>query len=101
MDVNKLRAELEEQLAKNPHEDAPDGFRDRFEAAVADDGPKDEVEAQLRRIRDEAEAAARAVHADAPAPKPPGLSAPRFAQRSGIALAAAAAAAIAGFFYFR
>jgi hypothetical protein len=65
MDVEGLKVELEEQLKKNPHKDAPDGFRDRFDTVAeqyqaADDVvPKDVLEAQLRHIRDEAEAAAK------------------------------------------
>jgi hypothetical protein len=64
MDVEGLKVELEEQLRKNPHKDAPDGFRDRFDTvaeqyqAADDEVPKDVLEAQLRHIRDEAEAAA-------------------------------------------
>ena len=62
MDVDSLRKELEEHLKKNPDESAPSGFRDRFESVLeqmaADDGIEDsEWEAQLQRIRDEAEAA--------------------------------------------
>ena len=62
MDVDALRKELEEHLEKNPDQDAPSGFRDRFESALeqmdADDGISDEQrEAELQRIRDEAKAA--------------------------------------------
>jgi len=66
MDVETLRAELEKHLEKNPHEDAPGGFRDRFEAAAellqAGDTeiPKSELEENLQQICDEAEAAAKA-----------------------------------------
>jgi hypothetical protein len=82
MDVDGLRNELEELLKKNPDENAPQGFRDRFEAAVAmmsvegDGIPVQAQEAELQRIRDEAEAAAAAAGgaragrgAPAPAPK--------------------------------
>ena len=62
MDVDALRKELEEHLKKNPDGSAPSGFRDRFESVLeqmaADDGiTDDEREAELQRIRDEAEAA--------------------------------------------
>ena len=63
MDVDTLRAELEEHLAKNPDDLAPGGFRDRFETLVeqykANDGDptKAEIEAALQQIRSEAEAA--------------------------------------------
>ncbi|HEY5721383.1 MAG TPA: hypothetical protein VIT45_03585 [Allosphingosinicella sp.] len=64
MDVDALRKELEEHLKKNPDEHAPSGFRDRFESVLeqlgGDDGIPDEAwVAQLHRIRDEAEAAAK------------------------------------------
>jgi hypothetical protein len=70
MDVDSLRAELEQQLDKNPDEDAPGGFRDRFDivadryAAGDGDVPKEALEAQLQQIRNEAEAAWRACQAD-------------------------------------
>ena len=57
MDIPGLKAELEEQLKRISHADAPGGFRDRFEQAVehheAEHDPEDksELEAQLRRIR--------------------------------------------------
>jgi len=79
MDVAGLRHELEQHLGKNPHEDAPDGFRDRFDAVVdemesgSDHVPREMREAQLRRICDEAEAAAAAGRTEAdsaPAPEP-------------------------------
>lgn len=70
MDVDSLRIELEKHLEKNPHKDAPDGFRDRFDVVAeqyrADDRnvPKSGLEALLRRITDEAEAAVNAHAAD-------------------------------------
>ena len=69
MDVDALRKELEEHLGKNPDENAPSGFRDRFESVLeqmrADDGVPDEAwNAQLQRIRDEAEAAAKCASDD-------------------------------------
>ena len=69
MDVGTLRAELEKHLEKNPHEDAPGGFRDRFEAAAellqAGDTeiPKSALEEELQQIHDEAAAAAKAGEA--------------------------------------
>lgn len=72
MDVDGLRSELERHLEKNPHEDAPGGFRDRFDVVVeqyqADDGdvPKSALETLLRQIADEAEAAVNAHAADPP-----------------------------------
>ena len=75
MDVESLRAEMEEHLKNNPDKDAPGGFRDRF-AYVAEqhasddcDFPKPVLEAQLMQIRVEAEAAVKAARADS-APKP-------------------------------
>ena len=77
MDVGTLRDELEEQLKNNPDEHAPSGFRDRFEATVegmeaADDAEtKAALEAQLRQIRAEAEAAVKcACGEDEQAPAP-------------------------------
>lgn len=72
MDVDGLRIELEKHLEKNPHEDAPSGFRDRFDVVAeqyrADDGdvPKLGLEALLRQIADEAQAAVNAHAADPP-----------------------------------
>jgi hypothetical protein len=73
MDVDGLRKELEEHLAKNPDPSAPSGFRDRFDSAVeqmaGNDGIPDSAwEAQLQRIRDEAEAAHQCLgdHIDLP-----------------------------------
>ncbi|HYI64856.1 MAG TPA: hypothetical protein VEW71_08235 [Allosphingosinicella sp.] len=73
MDVDGLRIELESHLEKNPHKEAPGGFRDRFDVVVeqyrADDGdvPKSGLETLLRQIAHEAEAAVNA-HAADPAP---------------------------------
>jgi len=136
MDVDSLKAELEEHLKKNPHPDAPDGFRDRFDAFVEqhaaeadeDDFSKAELEEQLKRIRDEAEAAWNAAGADpggapkvdapsapAPAPRVGAPSAPAadgggggdaagaspgFLQQYGIALVAALIVLVIGYFYF-
>lgn len=81
MDVDGLRIELERHLKGNPHEDAPSGFRDRFDVVVeqyrADDGevPKSALEALLRQIANEAEAAVKAHAADPPplvGARPPG-----------------------------
>jgi cobalamin biosynthesis Mg chelatase CobN len=64
MDVDSLRNELENHLKRNPDEHAPSGFRDRFAAtiedleAAEDDESKAELEAALKQIRAEAEAAA-------------------------------------------
>lgn len=76
MDVDSLRAELENHLANNPDEHAPHGFRDRFDSfaeqylAADDDSPKAALEQELQQIRDEAEAAAKAAgEAGAPAPR--------------------------------
>ena len=73
MDVDALRKELEEHLAKNPDTSAPSGFRDRFDSALeqmaGNDGIPDSAwEAQLQRIRDEAEAAHKCLgdHIDLP-----------------------------------
>jgi len=63
MDVDSLKAELEEHLAKNPDEHAPHGFRDRFNIVVEQyqaaesDVPKAVLETQLQQIRADAEAA--------------------------------------------
>jgi hypothetical protein len=75
MDVDGLRKELEEHLKANPDENAPSGFRDRFESALeqmaSDDGIPDEIwEAQLQRIRNEAEAAAKSACDDGDPPPP-------------------------------
>ena len=128
MDIASLRNELEEQLKRNPHPEAPDGFRDRFEQAVehhaaeTDADDKTELEAQLHRIRDEAEAAANAACADgrdAPdLPRPPDPivddpiprgpdddvdPAPRRPSRTriGLVLGAVAAAAATAFYFYR
>ena len=64
MDVEALKNELEQHLAKNTDEHAPHGFRDRFGIlaeqyqAEGEDGPKAAIEAELQQIRAEAEAAA-------------------------------------------
>ena len=66
MDIAGLRRELEEQLERNPHRQAPDGFRSRFDhmaedyEAAEDEEARSRLEAQLRQVRDEAEAAANA-----------------------------------------
>lgn len=77
MDVDGLRKELEEHLAKNPDANAPSGFRDRFDSALeqmaGEDGiPDSKWEAQLQRIRDEAEAAHNCLgdHIDLPDDEP-------------------------------
>ena len=82
MDIDSLRAELEQHLAKNPDPDAPEGFRARFETLVQqyqaadDDVPKPQMEGMLQQIRDEAEAAwccvehGREEHAPPKAPDP-------------------------------
>ena len=67
VDVANLKSDMEQHLEKNPDENAPEGFRDRFEAAVAElesaenDEERDACHAQLRQIRKEAEAAAKAA----------------------------------------
>ena len=76
MDIDGLRNELEELLKMNPDQDAPQGFRDRFEAAVTrksvegDGIPVESQEAELQQIRDEAEAAAKAAGEGRATPKP-------------------------------
>jgi hypothetical protein len=77
MDVDALRAELEKHLANNPDEEAPHGFRDRFDALLeqyqaAEGGSvhKAVLEQQLQQVRAEAEAAVRA------AASPPAEAAP-------------------------
>lgn len=97
MDIPGLKAELEEHLKRLSHADAPGGFRDRFEQAVehhqAEHDPEDksELEAQLHRIRDEAEAAANAA-------SPGG----RVVRKGRLSLAVGAiGAAAAAVFYFR
>jgi hypothetical protein len=79
MDVDSLKAELEKHLAKNPDENAPHGFRDRFNTLVeqyqAEGGsiPKATLEQELQQIRNEAEAAANAAGTESagdPAPAP-------------------------------
>lgn len=78
MDVDSLRAELEQHLDRNAHPDAPDGFRDRFDhvaeqiGAGEGDSPKSVLEGQLQQIRNEAEAAANAGDAKPPAKPPAG-----------------------------
>jgi hypothetical protein len=78
MDVDSLKAELEEHLAKNPDEHAPHGFRDRFDSIAEQykcegcEVPKAVWEGELQRVRDDAEAAWRAADgsgADAPPPR--------------------------------
>lgn len=122
MDVDALRKELEEHLGKNPDDNAPSGFRDRFETVLeqkrADDGVPDEVwDAQLRRIRDEAEVAAKCASDDqdgTPGKEVPiegpggGGSTPAqdqasagFLQRFGLPLGVAAIALAAAYFALR
>jgi hypothetical protein len=121
MDIPGLKAELEQHLKRNPHPDAAAGFRDRFEQAVehyqaeteAED--KSQLEEQLKRIRDEAEAAANAAVADEGGPaagdeapsgeESPGDEAPAAGRgpgrgRIGVILAALAAAAAAAFYFY-
>jgi hypothetical protein len=129
MDIASLKAELEQHLKGNPHKDAPDGFRDRFEQLVelykveTDAGDKSEMEGHLYRIRDEAEAATKAAGSGGrdspgtqpPPPKAPGTQAPRpevprpgtpgpwlalGKGRAGVLLAAVAAAAAAAFYFY-
>ncbi len=70
MDVESLRSELERHLADNPHKDAPDGFRDRFNEVARQHASGDGDlapsvhEAQLQQICKEAEAAAAAGRHD-------------------------------------
>ncbi len=70
MDVDSLKNELEEHLKRNPDEHAPSGFRDRFAATLEDieaagsDEEKKELEAELQRIRTEAECAANCACGD-------------------------------------
>jgi len=69
MDLESLKAEMEEHLKHNPDADAPQGFRDRFDTVVEElksgdnDFEESELHAQLQQIRDEAEAAACAHEA--------------------------------------
>ena len=130
MDIDGLRTELEKHLKNNPHPDAPDGFRDRFEqfvemhAAETDATDKSELETQLVRIRDEAAAACKAgdsggrdsdAGGDSPTDQPAGLDEPRAEVprpglprpglaltrgRLGIILGAVAAAAAAAFYFY-
>ena len=79
MDVASLRRELEEHLKRHPHEQAPGGFRDRFEhwAEVyereEDEDARAELAELLRKVPAEAEAAAKAGSAEAqqPVDEPP------------------------------
>lgn len=70
MVVERLRSELEQHLSDNPDEDAPNGFRDRFNEAARRHAsghgglPPSVHEAQLQQIRKEAEAAANAARHD-------------------------------------
>jgi hypothetical protein len=128
MDVDSLKAELEEHLAKNPDEHAPGGFRDRFDLLVeqyqADDGdvPKSVLEAELQQIRSEAEAAwsccatphaeeapPRAEAVEIPADPGGPISAPADdvdppasgLMRYGLALVAALVILAAAYYFFR
>jgi hypothetical protein len=91
MDVDSLKAELEEHLAKNPDEHAPHGFRDRFDSLAEQykiEGckvPKSVWEGELQRVRDDAEAAWKAAEgsgagaaprAEAPTPRADAVEAP-------------------------
>jgi hypothetical protein len=92
MDIAGLRRELEEHLKHHPHEQAPEGFRDRFDhwaeayEAEQDEANKAELEELLRRVPAEAEAAAKcgieepdesgAEPAAEAAPRPPAGPAP-------------------------
>jgi cell division septation protein DedD len=130
MDVDSLRAELEAQVAKIPHQDAPDGFRDRFDHVAEclksgeGDCPQSALEAQLQQIRDEAEAAAKAGAAEAaggeedraapmsapqsapksapaPAPRQEPEPEPASFQRYGIAAGIVVVLLVAAYFYLR
>ena len=69
MVVASLRSELEQHLQRNPHPQAPEGFRDRFDQLVehyeaeSDPAERSAIEADMRRVRNEAEAAANAARA--------------------------------------
>lgn len=71
MDIAKLRNRLEEHLKSNPHNEAPEGFRDRFEHWVAEYEAEESGEMKarlaelLQSVPDEAEAASKAGEADA------------------------------------
>jgi hypothetical protein len=102
MDVDSLRAELEEHLKKNTDEHAPHGFRDRFDTLAVelgeagDAGSKSALEAQLHQVRVEAEAAAKCCeggHAADTPEHPPGAAAPEAAPAAIAPEPAAAAAA--------
>lgn len=75
MDVDSLKNELEGHLKRNPDENAPSGFRDRFAAtiedieAAEDEESKAELQAALQQIRAEAEAAANCACDPAEVPK--------------------------------
>jgi hypothetical protein len=78
MDVDSLKAELEEHLAKNPDDQAPDGFRDRFnvlleqyQANDGEHGTKAVIETELQQIRAEAEAAWRCCESPRAEEAPP------------------------------
>ena len=66
MVVASLRTEMEQHLERNPHPLAPGGFRDRFDQLVenheaeTDPEKRATIEAQMRQVRNEAEAAANA-----------------------------------------
>ena len=120
MDVAAIRNELEQHLENNPHPQAPSGFRDRFDAVVAemesgdDDFPRSVLEAQLQQIRDEAKAAAAAAQADegpasdtsrngaAPdASDDAGMSGQSTLQRLGVPIAIILVILAAGYFLLR
>jgi hypothetical protein len=124
MDIPGLKAELEEHLKRNPHPEAPEGFRDRFEQAAehyqaeTDADDKAQLATLLQRIPKEAEAAANAACAsdepDLPEPREPIVGDPlpsgpdgdprpdgrRSRTRIGVIVGALAAAAAAAFYFY-
>ena len=82
MDVEALRNELEQHLAKNPDEHAPHGFRDRFgilaeqHQAEGDDAAKAVIENELKQIRNEAECAWKCCEHPAGEDAPPKAETP-------------------------
>jgi hypothetical protein len=128
MDVDSLKAELEEHLAKNPDADAPHGFRDRFQSLTeqyqAEGGeiPKSVWEGELQRVRNEAEAAWKCAdpsHDHGPAARAEARETPAapasdaradetvnppvagFMQRYGIALIVAVVVLAGAWYFFR
>ena len=83
MDVEGLKAALEEHLKHNPDEHAPQGFRDRFDSVVEElksgdtDFEEAELHAQLEQIRKEAEGAVHAHNADGSEIGDPGIGSDR------------------------